>query len=139
MDRLKDPRIQSLMTRAGSSGELCVPLEEGQFRIDLKPDNIELWQDTLDRQQSPCTLLLACEKGDGPLRDTSLTWVVGSAIRAVEVRGQAKVEHLLQELKVPQALAAAAREHCFGLGDGVIWAFYLERHGWLTASPVACQ
>ena len=139
MDRLEDPRIQSLIIRAGSSGELHMPLKEGQFRIDLKLDNIELWQDTLDRLEGPCNLLLACEKSDGPLHDTSLTWVVGSAIRSAEVMGRENVEHLLQQLQVPQVLAAAAREHCCGLGDGVIWAFYLERHGWLTASPVACQ
>ena len=44
---------------------------------------------------------------------------------------------ILEKLGVDKDLVLAARQHCPGLGGRITWAFYLERHGWLTATPVA--
>ena len=108
-------------------------------RINLRDENIELWQETLEQQNATPTaqLLLACEKSSGELKDTRLTWVVGSAIRGTTAKGAGAVADLLKELDVPAELTAAAVERCPGLGEDLVWAFYLERHGWLIATPVA--
>ena len=110
---------------------------EGCFRINLRDDNIKLWQETLEQQNATANLLLACENNAGELAETRLTWVVGSAIRSTQVETSAEAAALLQSMGVSAALSNAAVEHCPGLGDDLIWAFYLERHGWLIATPVA--
>ena len=81
MSALADPRIEELQNQAGASGELDLPIGEGCFRINLRDENIELWQETLEQQNATPTaqLLLACEESSGELKDTRLTWVVGSA------------------------------------------------------------
>ena len=38
---------------------------------------------------------------------------------------------------MPSSVSQAAVDRCPGLGDDLVWAFYLERHGWLIATPVA--
>jgi len=139
MSTLADPRIEALQEQAGSSGELDLPVDEGCFRINLRDENIELWRETLRQQDQiqSTKLLLACEESTGELKDTRLTWVVGSAIRSATATGPAAVSQLLQELGIPESLTDAAIDRCPGLGDDLIWAFYLERHGWLIATPVA--
>ena len=82
-------------------------------------------------------MLLACEASSGELKDTLLTWVVGSAIRSTAATDAAEVAELLMQLGIPRNLAQAALDRCPGLGDDLVWAFYLERHGWLIATPVA--
>jgi hypothetical protein len=138
MSCLSDPRIETLQRRAdASTGELNVAIGEGAFRINLRDDNIKLWQETLNQQNATANLLLACENNEGDLSSTQLTWVVGSAIRSTQVHTSAEASDLLQTMGVSSALAKAALEHCPGLGEDLIWAFYLERHGWLIATPVA--
>ena len=44
---------------------------------------------------------------------------------------------LLGQMGVSKALAQAAADRCPGLGQNLVRAFYLERHGWLIATPVA--
>ena len=80
---------------------------------------------------------MACSGSSGELKDTQLTWVVGSAIRSAFAKDAPHVEELLQQLGIPANLAHAAVDRCPGLGDDLVWAFYLERHGWLIATPVA--
>ena len=65
------------------------------------------------------------------------TWVVGSAIRTATASSPDAVGWLLSQLGVPTDLTEAAITRCPGLGDDLVWAFYLERHGWLIATPVA--
>lgn len=138
MSCLSDPRIQTLQRSAdAATGELNVAIGEGCFRINLRDDNIKLWQETLEQQSGTANLLLACENNAGDLASTQLTWVVGSAIRSTQVQSSAEASTLLQSMGVSAALGDAAVEHCPGLGDDLIWAFYLERHGWLIATPVA--
>ena len=139
MSALADPRIEALRDQAGASGELDLPIGEGCFRINLRDENIELWQETLEQQNATpkAQLLLACEESSGELKDTRLTWVVGSAIRRAIAESPTAAALLLQELGVPEPLTQAAVDRCPGLGDDLVWAFYLERHGWLIATPVA--
>lgn len=137
MSTLSDSRIERLQRNAGASGELDFDIGEGRFRINLRDDNIQLWRETLDQQDVSANLLLACENNDGDLSDTQLTWVVGSAIRSARVTTAPEAAALLEAMGVSQTLARTAIEHCPGLGNDLIWAFYLERHGWLIATPVA--
>ena len=137
MSALADPRIAVLQNQAGSSGELDLPVGEGCFRINLRDENIALWQETLDQHTTADNLLLACEESNGDLEDTRLTWVVGSAIRTATASSPDAVGWLLSQLGVPTDLTEAAITRCPGLGDDLVWAFYLERHGWLIATPVA--
>ena len=62
---------------------------------------------------------------------------MGSAIRSANVLSSAGASDLLQAMGISDELSAAAVQNCPGLGDDLIWAFYLERHGWLIATPVA--
>ena len=139
MSALADPRIEALQNQAGASGELDLPIGEGCFRINLRDENIELWQETLEQQNATRStqLLLACEESGGELKDTRLTWVVGSAIRRASANGPTAAALLSQQLGIPEPLTQAAVDRCPGLGDDLVWAFYLERHGWLIATPVA--
>jgi len=52
MSALADPRIEALQNQAGASGELDLPIGEGCFRINLRDENIELWQETLEQQNA---------------------------------------------------------------------------------------
>lgn len=137
MNALADPRIAALQEQAGTNGELDLPVGEGCFRINLLDDNIALWQETFEQHTTPANLLLACEKSSGDLKDTRLTWVVGSAIRTATASSPDAVALLLSQLGVAPELTDAAINRCPGLGNDLVWAFYLERHGWLIATPVA--
>ena len=137
MSALADPRIAVLQEQAGSSGELDLPVGEGCFRINLRDENIALWQETFDQHTTRSNLLLACEESSGDLKDTRLTWVVGSAIRTASASSPDAVALLLAQLGIPTELVEAAINRCPGLGADLVWAFYLERHGWLIATPVA--
>jgi hypothetical protein len=137
MSALADPRISALQQQAGPAGELDLPVGDGCFRINLLDDNIALWQETFEQQTAPANLLLACSGSSGELKDTQLTWVVGSAIRSAVAKDASHAVELLQQLEIPENLAKAAFDRCPGLGDDLVWAFYLERHGWLIATPVA--
>lgn len=136
MDLLSDPDLLPLLERS-TEGELEINGGIGRLRIDLKRDDIRLWQDTLVTISTPGNLLLACEKGEVHLEATRLTWVVGAAIRTTQVEGAMEAGGLLEKLGIDKDLVLAARQHCPGLGGRITWAFYLERHGWLTATPVA--
>ena len=137
MSALADPRIAVLEDQAGSSGEVDLQVGDGCFRVNLRDENIELWRETFDQHTTPANLLLACEESSGDLKDTRLTWVVGSAIRTATASSPDAVAVLLSQLGIPAELTAAAITRCPGLGHDLVWAFYLERHGWLIATPVA--
>lgn len=109
---------------------------EGLLRIDLDPGNLQLWHETFENIKEPANLLLACESQDEAIVNTKLTWVVGAAIRPALVSSAKEVIDLLQALGISQELAAKAAEHCPGLGQDLGWAFYIERHGLLSASPI---
>ena len=137
MNALTHPRIESLKKKAGEGGKLNHPVGEGYLQINLLDENIVLWQETFEKNDYRHNILLACDKNSGDLSTAKLTWVVGSAIRGTTVKNAGEVEKLLTQMGIVNDLAQAAIEHCPGLGEDLIWAFYLERHGWLTATPVA--
>ena len=137
VNSMVDPRIQDLQEQAGESGELNYIVGEAYFKINLRDENIALWQETFEQNKSSDNLLLACEKNTGDLITTKLTWVVGSAIRGTTANDAAEAGKLLTHMGVVEELAKAAVEYCPGLGEDLVWSFYLERHGWLIATPVA--
>ena len=128
--------IKDLIKQAGEEQELQYGTGEARLRIDLRIDDIDLWKSHSAKHPSYSNLLLACENNGGELSETNLTWVVGAAIRSAQVEGTAQAKYLLKSLGVSEQLVNLASEHCPGLGGAAIWAFHLERHGWLTATPV---
>jgi hypothetical protein len=95
MSCLADPRIEALQEHADASGELSFPAGPDCFRINLRDENIQLWQETFEQIISPANLLLACADNDGDLIDTTLTWVVGSAIRGTTISSATEAKQLL--------------------------------------------
>tara|TARA_B100000497_G_scaffold110753_1_gene130392 strand:- start:434 stop:865 length:432 start_codon:yes stop_codon:yes gene_type:complete len=138
MSCLADPRIEALQQQADASGELSFPIGADCFRINLRDENIQLWLETFEQITSPANLLLACADNAGDLIDTKLTWVVGSAIRGTTVESPTDAKELLQAMGSSHELAQNALEYCPGLGGNLVWAFYLERHGGLIATPITC-
>ncbi len=128
--------IEHLINSADQNREIIHTIGHLQFRIDLKPDDLRLWSETLQSRTEHCNLLLACQHGDGALKETSLTWVVGSAIRSFSIRSAAEVTPLLTSLGIEEALSKKLPDLCPGLGFDMTWAFYLDRNGTLSASPV---
>ena len=137
MNVLTDPRIESLRGNAGDNGKLNYAIGENYFQINLLNENIDLWKQTFQQNNSTDNLLLACDKNSGDLITTKLTWVVGSAIRGANANNALEAAKLLTKMGVIEEVAKAAANYCPGLGEDMVWAFYLERHGWLTATPVA--
>ena len=128
--------IKDLIKQAGEEQELQYGTGEARLRIDLRIDDIDLWKSHRAKHTGCSNLLLACESNGGELSKTNLTWVVGAAIRSALVEGSAEAKDLLKSIGVSEQLVNLASEHCPGLGGATIWAFHLERHGWLTATPV---
>ena len=137
MNVLTDPRIESLREKAGENGKLSYAVGDNCFQVNLLNENIDLWKQTFEQNNSTNNLLLACDKNSGDLITTKLTWVVGSAIRGAKASDASEAAKLLTHMGVIDEIAKAAIDHCPGLGQDLVWAFYLERHGWLTATPVA--
>ena len=137
MNVLTDPRIESLRKTAGESGKLDYAVGTSYFQINLLNENINLWKQTLQQNKPTDNLLLACDKNTEDLLISKLTWVVGSAIRGTTVSDATEAKKLLTHMGVDNELAKAAVKLCPGLAEDLVWAFYLERHGWLTATPVA--
>ena len=137
MNVLTDPRIESLRENAGENGKLSYAVGDNYFQINLLNENIDLWKQTFEQNNSTNNLLLACDKNSGDLFTTKLTWVVGSAIRGAKASDASEAAKLLTHMGVIDEIAKATIDHCPGLGEDLVWAFYLERHGWLTATPVA--
>jgi len=128
--------IRSLTSKLAPDMELRLSIGDGVLRINVKPDDRTLWQDTLLTITEPGNVLLACESSSCALEATRLTWVVGAAIRDTSIDQAEAIVNLLQSLGVASNLAEAVPKHCPGLAKEMTWAFYLERHGWLTACPV---
>ena len=91
MSCLADPRIEALQEHADANGELSFPAGPDCFRINLRDENIQLWQETFEQIVSPANLLLACADNEGELVETKLTWVVGSAIRGTSIGSATEV------------------------------------------------
>ena len=110
-----------------------------RLRITSSPDIVKLWKETREAKGPNTNMLLACEDNSGDLFATSLTWVVGAAIRNAQVRTFEEAYDTLKQLSVREGELELVRKHCIGLGGDIPWAFYRERHGWLTACPIVDQ
>jgi hypothetical protein len=120
-------------------GQEDVVVDESQptLRINLHPDTLSIWEEEYNRAHSSNgNLLLACESSSGPIESTSLTWVVGSAIRRVQVKSHNECQILLQSIGLEPEMTAAITRNCPGIAFDSIWAIYYERHGDVVASPV---
>ena len=131
-----DSAIRALIQKIQPENEYQHSIGDGVLRINLKADDLKLWRDTLLGLNEPGNVLLACESNSDALDATRLTWIVGAAIRSANIESSEGIVSLLSELGVSLDIAKALPSHCPGLGADITWAFYLERHGWLTASPV---
>ncbi len=132
----EEVKIKQLFEQHNEAGELLVEYNDEVLRIDLIEDDMRLWVETLSRYKSPYNLLLACENDNCELKDTQLTWVVGSAIRPFLSTSLEEAKILLISLGVKPSIASIAEKHCPGLGTKVPWAFYRQRDGRVTASPI---
>ena len=131
--------IDQLLKDADQNKEIIHTIGANTFRIDLKPDDLKLWADTLSSREENCNLLLACAHSEGPLTETQITWVVGSAIRSLKIQAAEEIVPLLRGLGIDESLASNLPKLCPGLGSEQTWAFYLDRKGTLCASPVLQQ
>ena len=131
-----EKELKALVHRAGSQREVLLDSGAGMLRIDLKPENLALWSNTLAEAGPETNLLLACESSSGELNTTRLTWVVGAAIRPAVIENIGTAKKLLQSLGASLEQTSLVGEQCPGLGKELTWAIYLDRHGWLSVSPV---
>lgn len=136
MDGSQQANLTSLIEALGTENEQIHSVGDQILRLNLKPDDLQLWQDTFAAMPEPGNVLLACESDAVPLEATKLTWVVGAAIRSAAVSSASDAGTLLKNLGVSDLIAEAIPCHCPGVGNEIAWAFYLERHGWLTACPI---
>ena len=136
MDGSQQANLMSLLEGVGDGSEQLHSVGDQILRLNLKRDDLQLWRDTFAAMAEPGIVLLACESNACPLEATKLTWVVGAAIRSTSVRSASDVGALLKRLGVSDPIADAIPCHCPGVGQEIAWAFYLERHGWLTACPI---
>ncbi len=136
MNESPQASLKSLMENLGKENEQLHTINEQVLRLNLKPDDLTLWQDTYAAMPTPGNILLACESDSCALESTRLTWVVGAAIRSAVVASASDAGALLEHLGISPVLSEAMQEICPGVGGEIVWAFYLERHGWLTACPV---
>ncbi len=136
MKNKSEQSLTDLLSNTSSEEEIHFNIGNEILRLNLKSDDMMLWEETLKNINEPVNILLACESNQDELTSTKLTWVVGAAIRSTKINKKNEIIHLLKCLEIPNDLAEAVCKHCPGLGSEITWAFYLERHGWLTASPV---
>ena len=139
MNGSPESTIRALMTELQPEMESLHSVGNGVLRINLKPDDLSLWQDTYKTVPQPCNILLACEASSSDLETTQLTWVVGAAIQSTFLNSTDAIVALLKQLGVSDGLADSVPAHCPGLAISIPWAFYLERHGWLTACPIVAS
>jgi len=129
-------QITHLIKQAGEGAEIVYKSGDVYFRIDLRSDDISLWRSYFSAHSSNANLLVACQDGDGDLKETKLTWVVGSSIRTALVSGKKEAKALLEAIGVVTELASLVCDRCYGLGASTIWAFYLDRKDTLSATPL---
>ena len=136
MQSKAEQTLSNLLKSSSEEKEVHFNVGDGVLRLNLKSEDIMLWGDTLKNISDPGNILLACESNQVELSETKLTWIVGAAIRSTKIEKTSDIINLLTSLDIPSDIAEAASKHCPGLGHEITWAFYLERHGWLTASPI---
>jgi CRISPR/Cas system CMR subunit Cmr6 (Cas7 group RAMP superfamily) len=136
MLKTAEQELSKLLENSSREREVHFNIGEGILRLNLKTEDIILWGETLKNISEPGNVLLACENSQVALSSTKLTWIVGAAIRSTMIEKKSDIVKVLKSLDIPKDIAEGVSKHCPGLGTEITWAFYLERHGWLTASPI---
>jgi hypothetical protein len=127
-------QIAAMLQSCGSNQEIKISRGAAILRINLRLDDLNLWGESAEVLPS-ANIILACDNDTAEIEESKLTWVVGAAIRGVNLDIPDQAIALLIKLGIEENIAAEIINVCPGLCKEVTWAFYRERHGWLCASP----
>lgn len=127
-------QIAAMLQSCRSNQEIKISRGGAILRINLRLDDLNLWGESAEVLPS-ANIILACDNDTAEIEESKLTWVVGAAIRGVNLDIPDQAIALLIKLGIEENIAAEIINVCPGLCKDVKWAFYRERHGWLCASP----
>ena len=127
-------QIAAMIQSCRSNQEIKISRGEAILRINFRFDDLNLWSESAEVLQS-ANIILACDNNTAGIEESNLTWVVGAAIRGINLDNPNQAIGLLIKLGIEENIAAEIIDVCPGLCKEVKWAFYRERHGWLCASP----
>ncbi len=127
-------QIAAMIQSCRSNQEIKISRGEAILRINFRLDDLNLWSESAEVLQS-ANIILACDNNTAGIEESNLTWVVGAAIRGINLDNPNQAIGLLIKLGIEENIAAEIIDVCPGLCKEVKWAFYRERHGWLCASP----
>jgi hypothetical protein len=127
-------QIAAMLQSCGSNQEIKISRGAAILRINLRLDDLNLWGESAEVLPL-ANIILACDNDAAEIEGSSLTWVVGAAIRGINLDIPDQAIALLIKLGIEENIAAEIINVCPGLCKDVKWAFYRERHGWLCASP----
>lgn len=127
-------QIAAMIQSCRSNQEIKISRGEAILRINFRLDDLNLWSESAEVLQS-ANIILACDNNTAGIEESNLTWVVGAAIRGINLENPNQAIGLLIKLGIEENIAAEIIDVCPGLCKEVKWAFYRERHGWLCASP----
>lgn len=127
-------QIAAMLQSCGSNQEIKISRGAAILRINLRLDDLNLWGESAEVLPS-ANIILACDNDTAEIEESSLTWVVGAAIRGINLDIPDQAIALLIKLGIEENIATEIINVCPGLCKDVKWAFYRERHGWLCASP----
>ena len=80
MQNTAQQTLSNLLRNSSEEKEVYFNIGNGIFRLNLKPDDMKLWGETLKNISNPGNVLLACESNQVELSETKLTWIVGAAM-----------------------------------------------------------
>ena len=127
-------QIAAMIQSCRSNQEIKISRGEAILRINFRLDDLNLWSESAEVLQS-ANIILACDNNTAGIEESNLTWVVGAAIRGINLDNPNQAIGLLIKLGIEENIATEIIDVCPGLCKEVRWAFYRERHGWLCASP----
>lgn len=131
-------QIAVMLQSCRSSQEIKLSRGQNILRISLRLDDLNLWGESAEVLPT-ANIILACDNDTAEIEESKLTWVVGAAIRGVNLDNSGQAVALLIKLGIEENIATEIINVCPGLCKEVKWAFYRERHGWLCASPALNQ
>ena len=130
-------RLKYLLTTYRGQDNVLLDPRQPRLTLNLNPQNLALWRSEFNSiAEKDTNLLLACNSSTGILEDTTLTWVVGAAIRPASAGSRESCSHLLTSLGLESGLVESILTHCPGIAEDVVWALYYDRNKRLCVSPV---
>ena len=127
-------QIAAMIQSCRSDQEIKISRGEAILRINFRLDDLNLWGESAEVLPS-ANIILACDNNTARIEESNLTWVVGAAIRGINLDNPHQAIGLLIKRGIEENIAAEMINVFPGLCKEVKWAFYRERHGWLCASP----